>query len=141
MLFAIFRFTIRLYALKKLLLDDVAVVVALLLLLSLAVMYRYATPIMFELDRIARGAETLTPAFLPRAAVFLKLQFAIIVLFWTTIWVVKISFLIFYRALFMGLPEHMLMVACVWLYGHRIPVMLGISTSVLYSHTSLFCSR
>lgn len=107
-LFAFLRFIIRLYALRKLLEDDVAVIVALLLLLSLAIMYRYATPIMFELDRIAKGNEMLTPDFLPRAAVFLKLQFAIIVLFWTTIWVVKISFLIFYRTLFTGLPEHML---------------------------------
>ncbi|KAL8932791.1 MAG: hypothetical protein Q9216_006673 [Gyalolechia sp. 2 TL-2023] len=41
-------------------------------------MYRYATPIMFELDKVAKGEETLTLSFLPRAAVFLKLQFAII---------------------------------------------------------------
>lgn len=106
-LFVIFRFTIRLYVLRKLLADDFAVAVALLLLLSLAIMYRYATPIMFELDRVAKGEEMLTPSFLPRAAVFLKLQFAIIVLFWTTIWVVKTSFLIFYRTLFAGLPDQL----------------------------------
>ncbi|KAL8629349.1 hypothetical protein Q9189_004922 [Teloschistes chrysophthalmus] len=106
-LFAFLRFIIRLYALRKLLEDDVAVMFALLLLLSLAIMYRYATPIMFELNDIATGKEKLTPDFISRAAVFLKLQFAIIVLFWTTIWVVKISFLIFYRTLFSGLPDHM----------------------------------
>lgn len=104
-LFACFRFAIRLYALKKLLWDDIAVASALVLLLSLAIMYRYATPIMFELDKVAKGEVMPTAAFLVRATVFLKLQFAIIVLFWTEIWVVKISFLIFYWNLFIGLPD------------------------------------
>ena len=107
-LFAFFRFTIRLYALRKLLADDVAVATALILLLSLAIMYRYAIPIMFELDKVAKGEEALTPSFLPRATIFLKLQFVIIVVFWTTIWAVKLAFLLFYRTLFTGLPEHML---------------------------------
>ncbi|KAL8825387.1 MAG: hypothetical protein Q9170_007811 [Blastenia crenularia] len=62
---------------------------------------------MFELDKVAKGEEMLTLSFLSRAPIFLKLQFAIIVLFWTAIWVVKLSFLIFYRTLFTGLPEHM----------------------------------
>lgn len=106
--FTFFRFTVRLYALRKLLSDDIAVAAALLILLSLAAMYRYAIPIMFELDKVAKGEEMLTPSFVARATVFLKLQFAIIVLFWTTIWIVKIAFLIFYRILFTGLPEHML---------------------------------
>ena len=106
-LFAIVRFLIRLFALKKLLPDDFAVAAALVVLLSLAIMYEYATPIMFELDRITKGLDPSTPEFLPRAAVFLKLQFAIIVLFWTSIWVVKVSFLLFYRTLFTGLREHM----------------------------------
>ncbi|KAL8845948.1 MAG: hypothetical protein Q9221_008927 [Calogaya cf. arnoldii] len=70
-------------------------------------MYRYIIPIMFELDRVATGEEPFTPAFLPRAAVFLKVQFAIIVLFWTIVWIVKVSFLIFYRNLFTNLPDHM----------------------------------
>ncbi len=107
-LFAFFRFTIRLYALRKLLADDVAVAGALLLLISLAVMYKYAIPNMFEVVRVAQGEEVFTLAFMSRATIFLKLQFAIIVLFWTEIWVVKISFLIFYRNVFSGLPEHML---------------------------------
>ncbi|KAL8808051.1 MAG: hypothetical protein Q9182_000329 [Xanthomendoza sp. 2 TL-2023] len=107
-LFALIRFTIRLYALRKLLWDDLAVAGALILLLTLAVMYRYATPIMFELVNIAEGKEIPTPDFLRRSTVFLKLQFAIIVMFWTEIWSVKASFLIFYRNLFAGLPEQML---------------------------------
>lgn len=107
-LFALFRFGIRIIALRKLLADDVAVAGALLLLLSLAVMYEYAIPIMFDVVKVAKGEEEFTASFQTRATVYLKLQFAIIVLFWTTIWVVKISFLIFYRSIFAGLPEYML---------------------------------
>ena len=106
--FAILRFTIRGYVFKKLLWDDAAVVVAVILHIVLAVMYKYIIPTMFELDKIANGEEVLGPAFLPRAAVFLKMQFAIIVLFWTIIWIVKVSFLIFYRKLYERLPGRML---------------------------------
>ncbi|KAL8811516.1 MAG: hypothetical protein Q9223_004077 [Gallowayella weberi] len=126
-LFALIRFTIRLYALNKLLWDDLAVAGALILLLTLAVMYRYATPIMFELVDIAEEEEIPTPEFLRRAPIFLKLQFAIIVVFWTEIWSVKASFLIFYRNLFAGLPEQML---GWWLINAREKVALGTIFSV-----------
>lgn len=106
--FAFLRFAIRLYVLRKLLADDLAVAGASVLLLSLAIMYKYASPSMFEVVKVAEGEEAFTASFLDRSAVYLKLQFAIIVLFWTTIWVVKISFLIFYRHVFTGLPEHMI---------------------------------
>ncbi|KAL8644792.1 MAG: hypothetical protein Q9210_007070 [Variospora velana] len=105
--FTLFRFTVRLYALRKLLADDIAVAAALGLLLSLAIMYKYAIPPMFEVVAVAEGREAFTTALLGRAAVYLKLQFAIIVLFWSTIWTVKVSFLTFYRSLFARLPEHM----------------------------------
>lgn len=108
LLFTCFRFVIRLYALRKLLADDVAVAAALVLLLSLAIMYHYAIPPMFAVVQVAEGEKAFTASFQDQAAVYLRLQFAIIVLFWTTIWVVKTSFLIFYRTVFAGLPEHML---------------------------------
>ncbi|KAI4228834.1 MAG: hypothetical protein L6R36_001336 [Xanthoria steineri] len=107
LLLAIARWGIRWYFLR-LLWDDAAVAVAVLLDLSLAAMYRYIIPTMFELDKVAKGEEPSTTAFLLRAATYLKLQFAIIVLFWTTVWVVKISFLLFYRNLFASLREHMI---------------------------------
>ncbi|KAL8711637.1 MAG: hypothetical protein Q9220_004047 [cf. Caloplaca sp. 1 TL-2023] len=107
-LFSFSRFAIRLYALHKLLWDDIAVALAVLLLLIQAIMYHFVLPIIFELDRIATGQEMFTPAFLPRATEYLKLQFALIVIFWTMLWTVKVAFLIFYRILFAGLPDHLL---------------------------------
>ncbi|KAL9007698.1 MAG: hypothetical protein Q9173_007090, partial [Seirophora scorigena] len=88
-LFTLFRFTVRLYALRKLLADDVAVAVALGLLLSLAVMYQYAIPPMFEIIAVAEGREEVTSSLQDRGALYLKLQFAIIVVFWSEIWAVK----------------------------------------------------
>lgn len=106
-LFTLFRFTIRLYALRKLLADDIAVAAALGFLITIAILYKDAIPPMFEVVDVAEGRQPVTPGFLDRAAVYLKLQFAIIVLFWSEIWMVKIAFLSFYRIVFAGLPDHM----------------------------------
>ncbi|MCJ1226705.1 hypothetical protein MMC12_003358 [Toensbergia leucococca] len=70
----------------------------------MAVMYNYAIPPMFEVVRVTNGQEQPTSTFSEHATLFLKLQFAIIVLFWTSLWAVKFSFLMFYRRLFVGLP-------------------------------------
>ncbi|KAI4086576.1 MAG: hypothetical protein LQ344_007439 [Seirophora lacunosa] len=70
-------------------------------------MYQYAIPPMFEIIAVAEGREEVTSSLQDRGAVYLKLQFAIIVVFWSEIWAVKVCFLMFYRSLFTGLPEHM----------------------------------
>ena len=72
----------------------------------MAVMYQLIIPTMFELDMIIKGVAP-GPGFMERATFFLKLQFAIIVLFWTTLWAVKFAFLFFYRQLLKGLPDQM----------------------------------
>lgn len=69
-------------------------------------MYNKITKTMFEIDAVAVGAMP-GPDFLERAAQFLKLQFAIICSFWTTLWAVKFSFLLYYRYLFAGLPNQL----------------------------------
>ena len=72
----------------------------------MAVMYQLIIPTMFEIDSIIKGAAP-GPGFMERATFFLKLQFAIIVLFWTTLWAVKFAFLFFYRQILKGLPDQM----------------------------------
>lgn len=60
---------------------------------------------MFEIDRVSSGVERSTEAFMERATFFLRCQFALIVLFWTAVWAVKISILMFYKDLFHRLPR------------------------------------
>lgn len=106
--FTFLRLGIRAWAFRRLLMDDYAVVVALLMLIAVTVLYRYVIATMFEINSIATGEEPFGPDFLPRAAFYLKMQFAIIVLFWTSIWTVKASFLIFYQNLLGRLHDQML---------------------------------
>ena len=72
----------------------------------MAVMYNVITHTMFEIDAVSVG-EMPTAGFKERAEYFLDLQFAIICLFWTTLWAVKFSFLLYYRNLFAGLPNQL----------------------------------
>lgn len=72
----------------------------------MGVMYQLIIPIMFEIDLAVKGVLP-GPGFPARATFFLKLQFAIIVLFWTILWAVKFAFLFFYKQLLQGLPDQM----------------------------------
>lgn len=98
-LFTIIRTTIRFHVFGRLFADDFWVYLALAVLTTIAMLYNYAIPIIFEFEQILQGKKLLTHDFGDRARLFLKLQFAIIVLFWTCIWAVKISFLIWYKKL------------------------------------------
>lgn len=106
--FTFLRLGIRVWAFRRILMDDYAVVIALSMLIAVTVLYRYIIAIMFEINSIAIGEEPFSPDFLPRAAFYLKMQFAIIVLFWTSIWIVKASFLTFYQNLLGRLHDQML---------------------------------
>lgn len=57
----------------------------------------------FEVEAVSNGNEAaITPGFEGRAILFLKLQFGIILLFWSCLWTVKFSFLFFLRRMFAG---------------------------------------
>lgn len=80
--------------------SDVCVYLAIAALISMAILYSLITPTMFELDRVSTGQTSPTPGFSQRSDEFLRCQFAIICLFWTSVWAVKVSILLFYRGLF-----------------------------------------
>ena len=105
----VFRFAIRLFIAKKttpdnLLFSDVLVLLALATLIGMAGLYCQIVPIMFDLDLAAAGKPPLSPEtmaiFEERANHYLRIQFGIIVLFWTCVWAVKLSILVFYKSLF-----------------------------------------
>lgn len=106
-IFTIIKTTIRLYILKRLFIDDVLVYIALSILIVLGVLYTLVNDTIFEIILVGMGEMPATPAFFGRMTFFLKVQFAIIVLFWTALWAVKFSFLMYYKKLFIGLPGNM----------------------------------
>lgn len=59
---------------------------------------------MFDLDLAGAGKPVLPPEtmleFDERADYYLKVQFGIIILFWTCVWAVKLSILVFYKSLY-----------------------------------------
>ncbi|MCJ1414658.1 hypothetical protein MMC32_000985 [Xylographa parallela] len=73
----------------------------------MAVLYTLINDIIFQVVLVGEGLAPLSPNLINQLPFFLKVQFAIIVLFWTTLWAVKWSFLMYYRKLFVGLPGHM----------------------------------
>ena len=95
--FTIIRTAIRLHVFRRLYADDGFVYFALAVLISTAVLYTYIIPVLFEFSSITQGQMGVTTGFFQRIEFFLRLQFAIILLFWTTVWAVKFSFLMWYR--------------------------------------------
>lgn len=101
------RFAIRLFIAKKTTVDNVLVsdglvLVALATLIAMAGLYVQIIPTMFDLDLAAAGKpppETMLE-FEERADHYLRVQFGIIILFWTCVWAVKLSILMFYKSLF-----------------------------------------
>ena len=61
-------------------------------------------PTMFDLDLFAAGRPLLSPETKPelieRVDRYLRIQFVIVILFWTCVWAVKLSILVFYKSLF-----------------------------------------
>lgn len=116
-----FRFAVRLFIAKKatidnVLLSDVFVSVALATLITMAGLYCQIIPTMFDLDLAAAGKPPLSAesmlAFEERANRYLRIQFGIIVLFWTCVWAVKLSILVFYKSLFDRLSRTYLYAWC-----------------------------
>ena len=86
------------------LVSDVLLLVALAALIAMAGLYGQIVPIMFDLDLAAAGKAPLSAGtmleFEDRADRYLRVQFGIIILFWTCVWAVKFSILAFYKSLF-----------------------------------------
>ncbi|MCJ1244399.1 hypothetical protein MMC30_001597 [Trapelia coarctata] len=106
-IFTIIKTTIRLHISNRLFADDVLVYIALTILIVLGVLYTLVNDTIFEIILVGMGKMPPTPEFYVRMTFFLKVQFAIIVLFWTALWAVKFSFLVYYKKLFIGLPGNM----------------------------------
>ena len=73
----------------------------------MAVLYTLAASTMVLLVDVKNGVVEPPPDFFERAHFYLQCQFAIIVMFWTTLWAVKFAILLFYKKLFNKLPTQM----------------------------------
>lgn len=130
--FTILRTTIRAQLFRTLSADDASVIFALLVLVAVGALCTYATPAIYELYVIdqPRSSEILvSPDVTDQLNYFLRLQFAIIALFWTSVWAVKFSFLIYYKRLFASIPgtNHVF----VWRFALFFTILAYVSCQVI----------
>lgn len=106
--FTILRVFIRLIYFRRLYVDDAFVVMALAILIASAVMYHFMAPTMYLLYALTEENPPPTD-FLEKLIRYLKMQFAVTLLFWTCLWAVKFSFLAFFYKLGQGLRTQKLL--------------------------------
>ena len=70
------------------------------LLIANRALYTPSVPIFYLLIDVVDGVRIPAANFFSQGSLYLKLQFAMILFFWTCIWAVKFSFLAFYQRLF-----------------------------------------
>ncbi|KAL5351692.1 hypothetical protein ACLOAV_003552 [Pseudogymnoascus australis] len=107
-------------------LDDIFTFLALALLVASAIMYTVIREPMFNLVEISAGIQPMptTPEaeakFFSETALYLRMQFAITVAFWSCLWTVKASFLTLFYPLGNGLKLDRML----W-YGATIITVIG----------------
>jgi hypothetical protein len=95
-------------------LDDIFTAFALTLLIASAIMYSIACNPLFTLALVGSGLEYPPPDdFVETSELYLRLQFAVTLAFWTCLWTVKISFLTLFYPLSNGLRVDRILWYCV----------------------------
>ncbi|RMJ27517.1 hypothetical protein PHISP_01646 [Aspergillus sp. HF37] len=99
-LFVAIRTHVQYRKTRKLFVNDHCIFFAMLCHLATAAVYQPAIPLMYEVQYFDYRTQALTPRFMADASLFLRLQFALDFLLWTTLWAVKFSLLFFFWRLF-----------------------------------------
>lgn len=99
-LFVAIRTHVQYRKTRKLFINDHCIFFAMLCHLATAVVYQPAIPLMYEVQYFDYRTQAPTPRFMADASLFLRLQFALDILLWTTLWAVKFSLLFFFWRLF-----------------------------------------
>lgn len=97
--FLTFRLVVKFRSFHKLYADDYLAAFAWVTLLGSAILWQIQAPTLYEQYAVSSGEAIPTPGFLERDAVFLRCLAPFLILFYTCIWTVKLSFLMFFRAL------------------------------------------
>ncbi|GAB1210172.1 hypothetical protein APSETT445_008962 [Aspergillus pseudonomiae] len=96
-LFVLARTLARIYAFRRLWLDDAFAIGAWLMLLVQAITWQTQVDSMYLLFQLDAGKLMPTPEILNRLAQLERAECAILILFYSSLWSIKTSFLIFFR--------------------------------------------
>ncbi|KAG6356247.1 hypothetical protein INS49_015634 [Diaporthe citri] len=98
-LLVIFRLVIRIKSFKKLFSDDFLVIAAWLFLLTSSILWQIKSDMLFWMYDIQTGKRPPSPDFLQEYASYMPVVVAWNTLFYSCLWAVKFSFLMFFRRL------------------------------------------
>ncbi|KAF2688990.1 hypothetical protein K458DRAFT_331710 [Lentithecium fluviatile CBS 122367] len=105
--FVLFRTFLRFHHFRRLFLDDAFVFIGWTMALVTTILWHLFAGDMFTNNAVARGAQIPGSDFVQRSEAFLTASAAVIFLFYSTLWSVKLSFLFFFRRLYVNVGSWM----------------------------------
>lgn len=97
--FLAFRIFVRIKSFRRIYLDDVLTLIAWLMFLATASIWQSQLAAMYEGFTISSGTVIPTPEQLSAEIILLRAEFAITCMYYTSLWMIKLSFLVFFRRL------------------------------------------
>ena len=99
-LFIIARVYARISAFKRLFLDDYLVFAAWFMYLGSAIIWQLFKGYLYEDELVSAGLQVPNLQTIPQdTVIYLRASLAVIILFYTSLWFIKFSFLVFFRRL------------------------------------------
>ena len=100
--FLVFRLAVKIRSYHRIYSDDYLVIGAWILLLASALLWQMESPNLYELFNVASGQKPLTKIFVKNNTALLRSLTPFALLFYSCLWIVKLSFLLFFRRLGMN---------------------------------------
>ncbi|KAI4154806.1 MAG: hypothetical protein L6R39_001345 [Caloplaca ligustica] len=97
--FLIFRIAVKFRSFRKIYSDDYLVIAAWVLLLGSAILWQVEAPNLYDLFAVTSGQKALTSGFVAENSELLRSLTPFALLFYSCLWTVKLSFLLFFRRL------------------------------------------
>lgn len=91
---------------RRFYINDYLIIAAMIFHVLTSILYQLIGPPMYDLEPVAMGVAMPNPSRLPSYNYFLRLQFAITTISWTTLWLVKLALLTFFWRLFDSVRTH-----------------------------------
>jgi hypothetical protein len=96
--FMLARITIKLRTFRRLFWDDALVILAWFMLLTTAILWKYNIHYVYQNYEMVRGERPFGPDAIRDWGTFMRLIIPVNVLFYSGLWAVKLSFLLFFRS-------------------------------------------
>jgi hypothetical protein len=112
-LFLIFRLFVRIHTFRRLFLDDLLTTAAWLMLLGQAIIWQTQLEAMYEQVQLAIGKLAPTAEVMERNAIFSRAELLVLFLFYSCLWSIKGSFLVFFWRIGANLRPYKIWFWCV----------------------------